>query len=60
MTQKVIMRRTLPRHFFFLFALEQASDGCLCGRSSALIPKEIFLVTINEESHMKENRDFLN
>ena len=50
---------TLTRHFFF-FALEQASDSCLCGRSSALIPKEIFLVTINEESHMKENHDFLN
>ena len=45
---------------FFFFALEQASDGCLCERSSALIPKEIFLVTIKEESHMKENHDFLN
>ena len=46
--------------FFLFFAPEQVWDGCLCERSSALIPKEILLVTINEEIHKKENHDYLN
>ena len=65
MTQKVIMQRPSPKRFvvvvvFVCFALRNVWDGCLCGRSSSLIPKETLLLTTYEESQSKENHDYLN